>query len=418
MRMGKTAAALCLAMALGAQPALAETGSGTPGAGAAARPAEGLFSFSYTAGDKFRVLSEVEEDVYINHRFAGHSSISNRIAFEIAEASPDGSSGLLRGQFLTEEKPSGSDIPLISETYDSEFRRDSRGLYEIDPGVYMPVVRDCPVFPGKPVRVGETWSAPGEEKHDLRRGFGIPDPYTIPFVANYSYEGSVERGGKRLDLIKVSYTIYQQPSPPRAYESVYPVQIGGFSEETIYWDQELGQPDSYEEKFKLVFDWSDGTVIEYRGSAKASIIEAERMDKKAIAAAVENAVAELPNVNVKTDELGVTISIENISFLPDSAVLGPGEIEKIRAIAGILAQYPDRDILVAGHTALAGSAEGRQKLSEERAQAVAKALAAAGAGPASRLHTIGWGAEKPVADNSSPEGMARNRRVEITILEN
>jgi outer membrane protein OmpA-like peptidoglycan-associated protein len=382
-----------------------------------------LLSFSYTAGDKFRVLSEVEEDVYINRRLAGHSSITNRIAFEVAEASPDGSSGLLRGQFLTEEKPSGSDIPLISESYDSEFRRDSRGIYDIAPSIYMPVVRDCPVFPAKPVKPGDSWKAPGVEVHDLRQGFDIPDPYAIPFTAGYTYLGPVERDGRQLDLVKASYTIYQQPAPPRAYGSVYPVQIAGFSEENIYWDQALGEPAAYEEKFKLVFDWSDGSSIEYRGSARASIVEAERMDKAALKAEVESAVADLPNVSVKADELGVTISIENINFRPDSALLMPAELAKISTIAAILARYPERDVLVAGHTALAGTAEGRRKLSEERAQAVAEALAAAlggreGVALSGRLHAVGYGAERPVADNATPEGMARNRRVEITILEN
>jgi len=75
-------------------------------------------------------------------------------------------------------------------------------------------------------------------------------------------------------------------------------------------------------------------------------------------------------------------------------------------------------VLISGHTALAGTATARQKLSVERARAVAEALIRLGARAPEAITVTGFGAEKPVADNSTAEGMARNRRVEITILEN
>ncbi len=398
--------AFCLPSTLIAQ-------GGPPKAGAGE-----TFAFTYEAGDRYRVLSEVQEEVLVNHKFLSRSTIQNRIAFEVAEVSTDGKKGLLRGTFLTEEKPEGSAIPLIQESYDSEFWRDARGNYTIGDNYYMPVVRNCPVFPDGPLKPGDSWTAPGEERHDLRRSFGIPDPYAIPFVARYRYEGIVDQDGKARRLITASYTIFAQPAPPRAFKDIYPIQIAGFSEQRIWWDPEIGEPVSYEERFKLVFDWSDGTQVEYRGNAKASIVEALRMDKAAVQSAVEDAVGDLANVKVTESELGVTISIENIQFLPDSAELRPEEIAKLGKIAAIIAGYPERDILVAGHTALAGTPAGRKKLSEERAATVANALAAAGAASPARFHIVGYGAEKPVADNATVEGMARNRRVEITILEN
>lgn len=56
------------------------------------------------------------------------------------------------------------------------------------------------------------------------------------------------------------------------------------------------------------------------------------------------------------------------------------------------------------------------KLSQERAHAVASALAERGI-PAGKFICRGYGAVKPVTDNTTAEGKARNRRVEITILE-
>ena len=142
------------------------------------------------------------------------------------------------------------------------------------------------------------------------------------------------------------------------------------------------------------------------------------MDRDAVEAEVEKAVAGMPNVSVaKTDE-GVTISIEDIQFEADSAILKPEELEKVARIAGILKRYPDRDILVAGHSAAAGYEAGRKPLSERRAEAVAGRLVDLGARAPDRIRAIGYGDERPVADDATEAGRSRNRRVEITILEN
>jgi outer membrane protein OmpA-like peptidoglycan-associated protein len=96
----------------------------------------------------------------------------------------------------------------------------------------------------------------------------------------------------------------------------------------------------------------------------------------------------------------------------------PGEEQKLEIIAGILRRYPDRDIMVSGHTALAGTREEQMNLSQQRARAVAEYLISQNVRSADRIVIRGFGAERPIADNSTEEGMRRNRRVEITILEN
>jgi outer membrane protein OmpA-like peptidoglycan-associated protein len=124
------------------------------------------------------------------------------------------------------------------------------------------------------------------------------------------------------------------------------------------------------------------------------------------------------DTTVRSDEEGVTVSLENIRFAPDSAVLLDSEREKVRWLAEILGRYPDRDILVSGHTALAGTPQGRQMLSEERAAAVGEYLINLGARDRENIMYQGFGARRPVADNDTEAGRRRNRRVEITILEN
>jgi outer membrane protein OmpA-like peptidoglycan-associated protein len=93
------------------------------------------------------------------------------------------------------------------------------------------------------------------------------------------------------------------------------------------------------------------------------------------------------------------------------------EQNKLREIALILARYPERGILVAGHTALAGTVEGRRQISTARAHAVADFLISLGVLSADRIAVQGYGAERPLGDNSTEEGLALNRRVEIILMD-
>jgi outer membrane protein OmpA-like peptidoglycan-associated protein len=69
-------------------------------------------------------------------------------------------------------------------------------------------------------------------------------------------------------------------------------------------------------------------------------------------------------------------------------------------------------ISIEGHTDNVGDAVSNKKLSYDRAKAVMDALIAKGIDK-TRMSSLGWGQEKPVADNRSEEGKAKNRRVEI-----
>nr|WP_321462836.1 OmpA family protein [uncultured Cohaesibacter sp.] len=77
---------------------------------------------------------------------------------------------------------------------------------------------------------------------------------------------------------------------------------------------------------------------------------------------------------------------------------------------------PDSHIQIEGHTDSDGEDLVNQTLSEERANAVAAYLASAGLGE-ERLQAKGFGESRPVASNDTPEGKARNRRIEFVILE-
>ncbi|MDR1353332.1 MAG: OmpA family protein [Treponema sp.] len=381
------------------------------------------FFYKHRAGDKYRILSTVREDVYIDRRLSHSALILNRIAVTI-----EGLSGSGRARhsavFDTAESTRASGTAgenrgfSWAREYHSVFDRDELGYVYIGREYFMPVVRNVPVFPRGNIEPGETWTAEGHEAHDFRDTFGVPDPYRIPFTAHYSYLGEREWKGSLYPAIEVKYRI--QNDSPEARGQLWPRRIRGSSDQIIFWDRELGQPRSYREQFTMAFELANGRTVEYRGEAEAEILEAAAMDREKIAGEIAKAIEELKveDVSVRIDSKGVTLSLEDIQFLPDSARLMAQEQDKLNRIAEILGRYAGRDIEVAGHTALAGTAAGREKLSQERAAAVADYLIGKGARSADRVIIRGYGAERPAAGNATEEGRRRNRRVEITILEN
>ena len=385
------------------------------------------FVYRHHAGDQYRIISTVREDVYVDHVQSHRAEILNRIAVEVTDA-PDGK-GRHRVVFQTSERLTGTGVSAASRRtgggsfqwareYESQFDRDSLGRLSIDSQYFMPVVRDVPVFPGRDLKPGEKWSAEGHEMHDFRDSFGITEPYKIPFTANYVFLGDRQWKGKTYPAFSVSYRILSQPDAVSG--KLWPRRITGASDQTVYWDSALGLPAAYEERFRMVVELSNGRTMEYTGRAEAEMIESPRMEKQKITEEIIEDIQRLqiPDLTVKAVDEGIMLSMDDIQFQADTAVMLPGEREKLDKIAAILLRYRDRDILVGGHSARAGTAAEQMKLSQDRAKVVADYLIAKNVRAADRVVVRGYGAEKPQAANTTEAGRRKNRRVEITILEN
>ena len=390
--------------------------------------AQERFFYRHKAGDRYRVISTVTQDVFIDRRLSHRAEILNRIAVEVV-AENDGV-GRHKATFQTSERAEAAGGRTFgrpensarsfqwSREYESEFDRDGRGRMTVESRFFMPVVRNVPVFPEGTLNPGDKWTYDGHEVHDFRDNFGIPEPYVIPFTASYEFLGEREWKGRRFPAFSVAYGLNFEPPPVRG--TIWPRRILGDSRQIVFWDTELGQPVAYSEEFRYVFELSNGRTIEYRGTAEAELVESVHLDR-------ENAIREIADdlerlgiedVSLRADPEGITITMEDIRFHPDSTEMLPGEIEKIDRIAEILLRFPDRDILVGGHAALLGDPEFLLRLSGERAAVVADHLISRGVRTADRVVVRGYGTLRPIAENDTEEGRRRNRRVEITILEN
>ncbi|MEM8980013.1 MAG: OmpA family protein [Pseudomonadota bacterium] len=105
---------------------------------------------------------------------------------------------------------------------------------------------------------------------------------------------------------------------------------------------------------------------------------------------------------------------QDVLFAVDSAVLRPDLETDIRTLGASLLRYPNSAVDVIGHTDNTGDAAYNQGLSQRRADAVRNVLVSSGVS-FSRVNAIGAGENTPVATNLTPEGRAKNRRVEFVI---
>lgn len=105
----------------------------------------------------------------------------------------------------------------------------------------------------------------------------------------------------------------------------------------------------------------------------------------------------------------------DITFNSGAATLASTNIANLSEACGILAKYPENRVVIVGHTDSQPSKKiSNQTLSENRAKAVRDLCVSKGV-PASSITIMGKAASEPVGDNSSKEGRAMNRRVDLNI---
>ncbi|MCX7878276.1 MAG: OmpA family protein [Ignavibacteria bacterium] len=121
-----------------------------------------------------------------------------------------------------------------------------------------------------------------------------------------------------------------------------------------------------------------------------------------------------PSDDVKKEEIkvGEVIILEGINFETNSSRITPESETILMKAYNTMKNNPEIEVEISGHTDSRGSAERNQKLSEDRANAVKDWLVAKGIDP-KRITTVGYGEDKPIAPNDSPENMAKNRRIEF-----
>ncbi len=150
------------------------------------------------------------------------------------------------------------------------------------------------------------------------------------------------------------------------------------------------------------------------GGAAGGII-GNRMDKQA-----KKIEEELPGAEVKRVGEGISVVFDEesgVKFATNKATLTSASKVTLDKLAEVFKEYPNSNIMIDGHTDSSGDDTYNMTLSQKRAQAVSNYLV--NKGLSSERFTTSWhGETQPKFDNTTPEGRAKNRRVELGIVAN
>lgn len=141
----------------------------------------------------------------------------------------------------------------------------------------------------------------------------------------------------------------------------------------------------------------------------------DRMDKQA-----QKIEEEIPGAEVTRVGEGINVVFNEdagVYFDTNKSAVKGTSASTLDKLSDILKEYPKTNILVVGHTDSAGPDDYNLKLSQQRAESVTNYLVTHGIDKG-RLTTEWYGETQPKADNSTPEGKAKNRRVEMAIVAN
>ena len=160
-----------------------------------------------------------------------------------------------------------------------------------------------------------------------------------------------------------------------------------------------------------------GAVIGGVVGGAAGAIIGNKMDKQA-----QKIEQEIPGAEVERVDDGIVVTFDGenngVYFDTDKYNINAASKETLNKLGSILMEYPDTDVLVVGHTDSVGSEEYNMTLSKNRAQSVTNYFTGTLGLSAGRFTTNWFGETSPIASNDTPEGRAKNRRVNVVIVPN
>ena len=156
-------------------------------------------------------------------------------------------------------------------------------------------------------------------------------------------------------------------------------------------------------------------IAEQLATKNAAEQETEGLGERRTNVLLEAREAELADLKAQKTARGLMITLDDVLFEFGKADLKAGSVRGLDRLVSLLNEYPERNLLIEGHTDSIGADTANMALSQRRADAVDNALVVAGVDRA-RVTARGLSEAYPVASNETPAGRQQNRRVEIYIL--
>ena len=316
-----------------------------------------------------------------------------------------------------ELKTEGRDIAKkVDNIIDGSFTVTKEGEFQRADNSYFPLLVGFPVYPEKQsFKPGYKWIAEGNVFVDpLRKNLFTK----IKFLCEYTYTGITQYKGIDVHAISAQYAMrYIKGEDPDGDKDLE--KVSGSRKVTIYLTVKDSLPYFIQDNIDDVYTYPS-LAVSIKGFSHTWYTDVVPMKrdvvKKEVIESIIKSKLDDKDFEVKEKAEGISLTTNNIHFVPDSAELLPGEDKKVEIISNILKRIPDRTFLVTGHTADIGTKESQIELSVKRAEEIAKLFKKNGIN-GDRIIFTGKGGSEPAADNSTEEGRAKNRRVEIIILE-
>ena len=427
---------------------------------------------AYEGSDSYVITEKSDWSRYEDGRYVGHVYREVRGRLEPDSPSPG---ALWRGDFLVFEetlRDMAASARRVDEQVPASFRIAPDGSVRMAEDKGYPSIRGFPAFPPGPVSPGDRWIAEGVRVVDPADS-GVMTRTRI--LAEYEYRGEETYRGIPVRRIFAKYAVrYRAGQDPKGDPGLLEAQ--GTHEADILVRSDTGRPVVIRDRLDETFRFSSGPSLRYRGFTltfyDAAVPRTADPASGALRAALAGPGASAPpaaapgtgapsgtgaaapsgtaaapsgtgsaappgllsagtagvlsqdspqldpasGVVLEDRPEGPTLVAFGLRFVPDQDILLPEEKGRLDGIAAALRSVPgERTFLVTGHTADVGNPAGQKDLSVRRAKRVVDELVARGI-PASRFLFRGFGAERPLAPNDTEANRARNRRVEITVL--
>lgn len=383
------------------------------------KESEHLFFWNLQKGERIESVKTADVEYYENgilKRRYQERNIIDLTAYNIA--TPNGGFRVT-GVFKLFVKEKGEEVFNLNEEYKTDFIINTNGRYIVQSQYIMPNQRHIPTFVNEKISKGSGWNSETEQIIIV----GSNKRLNLVLSSDYVFADTETDKDNNTNAI-IHYHILIDKDLEQAgiskRDSNFPARIYGFNYGTYIWDMKKNIPLAQNERYQILFGFGrelNYSSIEYKMDINSTfkiygtVSKDEEEEKK------ESIIKEFENnsgVDVKSVPEGIAIELGEILFDTDSANIKQEAKSTIdNVLDAIKEHYPDREIIVEGHTDNTGDEKYNKALSERRAKAVANFMI-----PKmehDKLSYKGYGSTKPVAPNTTIDGKKKNRRVEIII---
>ena len=363
------------------------------------------FFWNLKVGERIESVKTADVEYYENGLLKKTYKERNIVDLTVIAIAPKGGYRV-SGVFKIFRLYDGNSVFHLEEEYSSDFIIHTNGKFEVPYNYFMPNVRHIPTFPDKEISLTHSWNS---EAMEIVKVNNAPN-LAMALSADYLF-ANIEINENNDPLAVIQYHIMTDKDLLQAglSRNGYPERIYGFNYGTFLWDMNKNIPVSQTERYQILFGY--GKNLSYLSlQYKMNIISTYK---------IYSTITEEENeINRKKleDNLNDDVVVDTV---PEGLVIRLGEIlfdakDTVDNIINAIKQtYPDREIIVEGHTDNTGEANYNQALSEKRAKTVADYIL-----PKlehDKLSYRGFGDKEPIASNDNPDGRQKNRRVDIII---